>query len=94
MSHFGLKAPDVYGETLRMHGTHKVVSAVVDGDRVEIVRQYPSNTVYANGLPAPDRVVKEVYEIQDFGSKIELIEEIEGVHTPAHFVQETIAFPK
>jgi hypothetical protein len=92
MSHFGIVAPDLYGQTLRMHGAHKVISAEVKDDKVVIVRQYESNITYGNGKAAPDRVVKEVYSIVD--GKIVLEKEVAGTHTPAHYVQETIEFPE
>lgn len=92
MSHFGLAAPNHYGETLRMHGVHKVLDVAVRDTYVTVIRQYPSHQTHANGLPVADRVVKEIYEVQD--NKLVLVKEVEGKHTPAHYVQETISFPK
>ena len=46
---------------------HTILSAHLtgDGERLNIVRKYPSNMVYGNGQPVPDRVEKEVYGVVD-----------------------------
>ena len=72
---------------------HKIVDAyhnLMDGTIV-IVRQYPSNTVYGNGNPVPDRVEKETYGVVD--GKIALIRKQDGVHKPGYYVPESVEFP-
>lgn len=62
----------------------------MDGTIV-IVRQYPSNMCYANGVSVPDRVVKETYGIVN--GRIGLIQTQEGVHKPSYIVPESVEFP-
>lgn len=70
----------------------KIVSAELNkSGEMEIVRQYPSNMSYCNGVPVPDRVVKEIYRTNDAGV-IVLVEEIEGRHEPAKMLPERIEF--
>jgi hypothetical protein len=71
---------------------HTILSAHLtgDGERLNIVRKYPSNMTYGNGQPVPDRVEKEVYGVVD--GKIVLIETKTGKHTPAYMVKETVTF--
>ena len=72
---------------------HKIVDAyhnLMDGTIV-IVRQFPSNTVYGNGNPVPDRVEKETYGVVD--GKIALIRKQDGVHKPGYYVPESVEFP-
>ena len=88
--------PIDYGEsmhTAKIHTPHKVVDAYlneIDGTIV-IVRQYPSNMCYANGVTVPDRVTKETYGVVD--GKIALIQMQEGKHKPAYIVPESVEFP-
>lgn len=91
MNHFSINATNAYSPTLRMHGSHKVIAAEVRDEYVVIIRQYPSNTVNANGQPVPDRIIKEIYMVE--GDRLVLKSEVEGVHTPSHYVQEKISFP-
>lgn len=70
----------------------KIVSAKLnESGEIEIVRQYPSNMSYCNGVPVPDRVVKEIYRTNDAGV-IFLAEEVEGRHEPAKMLPERIEF--
>jgi hypothetical protein len=64
---------------------HTILSAHLtgDGDRLNIVRKYPSNMAYGNGQHVPDRVEKEVYGVVDGKT---------GKHTPAYMVKETVTF--
>lgn len=76
-----------------IHTPHKVVDAYLnemDG-AIVIVRQYPSNMAYANGVSVPDRVVKETYGIVN--GRIGLIQTQEGVHKPSYIVPESVEFP-
>jgi len=70
----------------------KIVSARLnESGEMEIIRQHPSNMVYANGVPVPDRVVKEIYRSNGAGV-IVLAEEVEGRHEPSKMVPERIEF--
>lgn len=70
----------------------KIVSAKLsESGEIEIVRQYPSNLSYCNGVPVADRVVKEIYRTNDAGV-IFLAEEVEGRHVPAKMLPERIEF--
>jgi len=79
-----------YKNFLTLHGSHKIVKAKVTEDSVEIIRQYPSNASQGNGEPMPDQVFKEVYVVRD--GKIVLDRQVQGKHTPAHTVRESITF--
>ena len=89
--------PSNYGATMqtaKIHTPHKVVDAYlneIDGTIV-IVRQYPSNMAYANGVAVPDRVTKETYGIVD--GRIGLIQTQEGTHKPSYIVPESVEYPK
>jgi hypothetical protein len=69
-----------------------VVSATVNGNRVEIVRRVPSNSTMTCNPPrrVPDKVWKEIYEIED-GCLVQRLSE-QGTHTPEHTVPETITW--
>ncbi len=65
---------------------------LTDESTFEVVYRQPSNMVYPTNPPqsAPDKVWKEVYGVVD--GKITLLETIQGQHTPASVVEETITF--
>jgi len=94
MKHHAIVTPDIHKESLPLHGSHKIVSVTISDDKqsVIIVRQYPSKANQASGKPFPDYVYKEIYTIEN--GKLIHKETIEGTHTPAHYVQETICFSK
>lgn len=77
----------------QIHQPHKIVSVTLNGSgELEVVRQYPSNTMFACYPPrqAPDRVVKEIYKCGPNG--IVLDKTIEGKHIPSSVVPERIEF--
>lgn len=71
---------------------HQVISAGLVEGQLEVVRRYPSNSMFACDPPrkAPDTIEKDVYGIVD--GKIQLIEIISGQHVPAHSVAEQFTF--
>ena len=74
-----------------LYTPHKILSVQLKEDgTLAVVRQYPSNMAYGNGMPCPDRVEKEIYGVVD--GKIALIETKAGKHTPAYVVQEQVTF--
>lgn len=78
---------------MNIYEPHTIVSVnLTDAGEIEVIKKYPSNTMYACNPPgpAPDRVVKETYIACD--GKIILGETKEGKHTPAHTVNEQIEF--
>jgi hypothetical protein len=76
-------------------GTRKVESVtILNRTRLEVVYRTLSNTVFTSNPPvqAPDYIEKEIYEVKD--NKLVWVKTVSGVHTPAHSVPESIAFPE
>lgn len=63
----------------------------INEDGVELVKR-TINTNSTLKKPLPDTIVKEVWGIKD--GKLVQLDEIVGVHTPAHLVEEKIEFPE
>jgi len=61
-------------------------------NQIELVFRQKSNLMYACNppRPAPDKVWKEIYGVED--GKIKLLKTIEGKHTPPQYIQEEIKF--
>jgi len=77
-------------------GAHHVIAAQVFPERIEITYRAPSNCSYASvgGGPVPDRIWKDVWEIQYAGSAFLVkTRTIEGQHIPARLNPEQIIFP-
>jgi hypothetical protein len=69
----------------------RVINANISETGVEITYQRPSHMALGNGDRVPDSVWKEIYTIKE--NKLILSDTVQGVHTPAHMVQESIEFP-
>jgi hypothetical protein len=87
----GLFTAGAESQRMRIHEPHRIVKAQIGPDgQLEVVRQYPSNMAYGNGLPFPDKVVKEIYGVVD--GRIALINTVEGKHIPPQLMPERIEF--
>jgi hypothetical protein len=71
---------------------YEIISATLVDGRLEIVKRYPSNEMYACNppQPVPDRIEKEIYSAVD--GQIVLAETIPGTHIPGYSVPETFEF--
>lgn len=68
-----------------------IVSVTLVDGKLEVVRRRKSNAAYCTGAPVPDLVCKEIYGT-DITGRINLYKRIEGKHTPAYRVPESITF--
>lgn len=65
---------------------------LVDSSELHIVLRFPSQITFGNGVPWPDKIIKEIYRCID--GKIVLDEIITGKHTPSQIIPEIINFPR
>jgi len=70
-----------------------VISVHLVGGKLEVIRRYHSNSMFACNppRPTPDQIIKEIYAAREDG-QIVLEETVEGKHIPAHNVAERIEF--
>lgn len=78
-----------YSDNIRkiLDASHSEVS-----NTISVVVQYPSQAVFGNGAPIPDKVIKTTYGVVD--GKIAIIDIQEGTHHPAQLIPEYVEFPK
>lgn len=79
---------NIYNPNLKVESFHHFKET----NTIRVVFREASNFIYTSNPPqsAPDKVWKEVYAVVD--GVITLVDTIQGTHTPARYVEESITF--
>lgn len=74
------------------YNNKQIVSFKFENGIIEVVFREPSNSMYCDTTPVPDKVWKEIYGCEN--GEIVLLKTINGKHEPKYFVKEQFIFPE